>query len=368
MEPPEKKRKAGDVSDVELPLVDFSPFLRDEGVTIGKEPTPEQVNCAHQINEASRHNGFLVLRNAGIDKALVAEMFGNAKSLFALPPEDKAKLKKLDPATNTGFSALGTEALNRRRRADMKEAFNFREADAANFQNAPEKFENVTRQFWAQVKDSVIRYAFCCALALGLPPDYFRSKLQKFDLCTVRMNYYPALARVQKAEGAGSEMDLSSAVRVGEHTDFGAFTYLFVNDFHQAESQGLQVKGIAGAEMSVDRDDDLFRSNWRNVVFNEGLLKEIEHDDSATIIVNTGALMARWTNDTWPATAHRVVVTEDSAKADRTSIACFIDPDKSVICSVHDKFIPEGEEAKYPPISSLDYLLMKVREAQGVKA
>ena len=82
-------------------------------------------------------------------------------------------------------------------------------------------------------------------------------------------------------------------------------------------------------------------------------------------IVNTGALMARWTNDTWRATAHRVVMpTAAAAAAHRYSVACFIDPDADARVAVDARFVAPGEEARYEPTTGLAYLLMKLREAQ----
>ena len=83
-------------------------------------------------------------------------------------------------------------------------------------------------------------------------------------------------------------------------------------------------------------------------------------------MVNTGALLARWTNDVWRATAHRVIVPNALvASTDRYSIACFIDPDAKAVVEVDPRFVPEGEDPKYPPTTGLEYLLMKLKEAQG---
>ena len=85
-------------------------------------------------------------------------------------------------------------------------------------------------------------------------------------------------------------------------------------------------------------------------------------------LVNTGALLARWTNDHWKATAHRVIVPDaEVASRDRYSIACFIDPDAKARVAVDPRFVAEGEAARYPETTGLDYLLMKLRQAQGIE-
>jgi isopenicillin N synthase-like dioxygenase len=96
----------------------------------------------------------------------------------------------------------------------------------------------------------------------------------------------------------------------------------------------------------------------------------MNQDTTCSLIVNTGALMARWTNDVWRATAHRVIIPLDNVQArlsHRYSIAMFFDPDSSTICSVHPKLVAEGDSVKYEPIGSLEYLMMKISEAQMKK-
>ena len=91
---------------------------------------------------------------------------------------------------------------------------------------------------------------------------------------------------------------------------------------------------------------------------------------------NTGALMARWTNDEWRATAHRVVAgPPEVASKDRYSIAFFFDPDKESVIETHPACLARtGEEAKYASISAKDFVMMKIMEMQktaaeaGVKA
>jgi hypothetical protein len=44
-----------------MPRVDFAPFLLDEGVVIGEEPTAGQLAVARQIDELNRGTGFMYL-------------------------------------------------------------------------------------------------------------------------------------------------------------------------------------------------------------------------------------------------------------------------------------------------------------------
>ena len=56
-------------------------------------------------------------------------------------------------------------------------------------------------------------------------------------------------------------------------------------------------------------------------------------------VINTGAMMARMTNDYWKATPHRVIVpTAECARTDRYSIAFFVDPDIDEMIEVQEKY------------------------------
>jgi len=308
-----------------------------------------QLQTAKDIDAANRQHGFVCLRNSGISKAQVQSAFDASKHLFQLDePVKREQLKQIDPQTNTEY--VCGEALNRKRQTDLKEAFNVRNTSVQNgdFVGTPESFQKVTTKFWDALKD----------LAPGLEEDYFSKTLDIMDLCTLRMLHYPPCGSnaVIHDVSQGPD-DAACAIRVGEHTDFGIFTFLFINDFQDKSSLGLQVKDPHGGE-----------NGWNDVVFDAKSLQTIENDETCAIIVNIGALMARWTNDVWTATAHRVIVSPNAFSSHRYSIAMFFDPDKEVLCSVHPNFVPSGEKPKYPDIKSLDFLLMKLREAQGVKA
>lgn len=123
------------------------------------------------------------------------------------------------------------------------------------------------------------------------------------------------------------------------------FTFLF-ND-----GPGLQVKAVDGGEIGGDAGGEV--GGWLNVPVPGG----------TTAIVNTGALMARWTNDIWRATAHRVVVSNPlQAMSYRFSMACFVEPDSGALVEVHPKFVKPGEKPKYEPVTGKEYLESKLKE------
>lgn len=356
-------------SDFALPVVDFSSFLVDNGAVIGEEPTPAQLETAKAIHDAGTAHGFVCLQNCGVQKCTLTSAFEASESLFTgSSREEKTKLKRLDPTDNTGYAPIGAESLNRKRRgADMKESFNVRNSHN-DFTGTPNGFQDAATNLWNNVRDSSRRYAICCALALGLPPDYFSKTIDSMDLCTLRMLHYPPVVDLDHVNTGDMEEEEMNAIRIGEHTDFGLFTFVFVRNPEKSSSHGLQVKAIEGGDLTIGRAANVANEDadgWSNVVLDEATLSQSKDDETAVAIVNTGALLARWTNDVWRATAHRVICGPDALTSPRFSIACFIDPDKETLCQVHEKFVPAGEQAKYPPVTSLEYLQMKLREAQG---
>lgn len=78
-------------------------------------------------------------------------------------------------------------------------------------------------------------------------------------------------------------------------------------------------------------------------------------------IVNTGTMLARWTNDFWTATNHRVVAeSEMQASMSRYSIVFFINPRGDTMIQPDASFLKRGEKEKYDPITADEYLSMRL--------
>lgn len=353
---------------VVMPSVDLGPFMAEEGVVVGDPPTAAQTAAAQKINATCKGHGFMHITNWGLSGEMSDEAFAAAEELFALPEEEKLKLNRITPETNRGYAPFKCTNLNRSRPPDLLEAFNvrFEPAHANDFRGCPERFVNVARQMLGVIEKAAKRYGLACALALGLERDYFVKTMHRMDLCTMRYLHYPPC---DSSHITSSDRGVSQAVRVGEHTDFGAYTFLLL----PKGALGLQIKPVGGGEVGGQAGGE--GDGWLDVLLptsvRDGGGKRARRD-AAGALVNTGALMARWTNDYWKATAHRVMVPDLAAASQhRYSIACFIDPDASAKVSVDPRFVEEGEEAKYPETTGLDFLLMKLRECQqekGIKA
>jgi isopenicillin N synthase-like dioxygenase len=297
-----------------IPTIDFSSFLVVEDISTDAEDlTLEQKKVCESIDRACRDHGFVRLVGTGLPDANAA--FAAAKDLFGLPDEVKQQhIQRIDPQSNMGYSPFASESLNVRRPPELKEAMNVRfpPFHRNNWEGCPDSFQEAVESFLPQLQRLCIVYLKACALALNLPVDFFAKTVAKMDLCTVRFLHCPPCDFHETCSSTttttlddNDDAALLPPLRVGEHTDFGAVTFLFYDD----TSAGLQIKPVDGGDAcgaSVSSGPA-----WQSI-------------DAPSILVNTGALMARWTNDVWRATAHRVVVESAAAAAShRYSIAFF---------------------------------------------
>ena len=243
---------APEVPLASIPIIDLGPYFKEEGVVIGEPPTDAQRATAAIINEFCRDHGFAHITNFGLTRALEEKVFAASTELFDLSEEAKKDtLTKISPKTNTGYSPFAYERLNRSRPPDLKEAFNVRDPKLhppdSYFSGCPEAFRRESLALWDVLALAARRYSLACAVALGLESDYFLKTLERLDLCTCRFLHYPPCEPPNYSGVLKKE-----AIRVGEHTDFGAFTFLLLGQgaegLQMKPSEGSEVGGAAGGE------------------------------------------------------------------------------------------------------------------------
>jgi isopenicillin N synthase-like dioxygenase len=189
--------------------------------------------------------------------------------------------------------------------------------------DAPEGFVAAWRSYYAAMEDLAARIMRLFAAALRLPEDYFASFIDA-PVSALRALNYP---RQDAAPEPGQ-------IRAGAHTDYGSLTILLP----QAGSQGLEILAPDGA--------------WTPVP-----------PLSGAFVINIGDLMARWTNDRWVSTLHRVVnpSPENGGNARRQSMAFFHQPNWDAEIRVLEACLTPGETPKYGPVRSGPYLMSKFK-------
>lgn len=298
-----------------IPLIDMGPFL--EGSEAGRQ------KVASEIHQAAHEVGFTYLKNFGMSADLLEAGFAVAHSLFN--SEEKFKVP-YNPEENHGYTRMQGEALDPTKPADLKETFTCRDLGARP--SGPEywpnpQFEAFMRVFHKRIVQIASDVMSAFALSLDLPPGYFDERHTGLTQ-TLRLLHYPPVETVDEGQlGAGA------------HTDYGTLTLLFQDD-----AGGLQVQNLAG--------------DWIDAPPIPG-----------TVVVNTGDLMARWSNDVFKSTPHRVVPRPAAMKNGRQSIAFFSDPDPDVLIETIPSCITDSNTARYQAITAGEHIRARIMASQA---
>ncbi|MEH2239803.1 isopenicillin N synthase family dioxygenase [Nostoc sp.] len=290
---------------VTIPVIDLTAF------TTGNTITRQTV--IKQIYQACHEIGFMYLQNSKISKDLIRQVFTHSKSFFNLPLEVKQKQAWSDEFSNTGYVGLERERLDPNKPGDLKEAFNVNKQAVVGIDTSILAFYDSCTEL-----ANTILQAF--PLALELPEDFFITRHNQQNH-TLRLLHYPPLQTPQKP----------GQVRAGEHCDYGSITLLFQDDVG-----GLEVQTASGEWIAAPAIPD-------------------------TMVVNTGDLMQRWTNNIFCSTKHRVMIPGDNrVNQSRYSIAFFCHPndDTKIACL---ESCQKEQSPIYPPILAGEYLLSRLQ-------
>jgi isopenicillin N synthase-like dioxygenase len=190
------------------------------------------------------------------------------------------------------------------------------------------------------------------ARGLGLPPGFFAG-LAGHGPDALRAINYPAREPAPHSGQTLAGQTLPGQLRAGPHTDYGTLTIL-----RQDVVGGLEVLGPGG--------------DWVGVVPVPG-----------AFVVNLGDLMARWTNDRWRSTLHRVVDPPGSgppgsgppgsgppgsgppgsAPARRQSMPYFQNANWSAEIACLPTCLAPGEQPRYEPVLAGPHLMGKFRRS-----
>uniref|UniRef100_A0A7S2NT34 Fe2OG dioxygenase domain-containing protein n=1 Tax=Zooxanthella nutricula TaxID=1333877 RepID=A0A7S2NT34_9DINO len=333
-----------------IPTIDFAPFLADEGCVVGESPTAGQFRVAEQIDGAMREHGFLYM-DLGIPGDEVQAMFDIGRLMFERPEHEKcAELARWTADTNQGYVPMLTEGLNPKRAPDVRDGFVVKSPHVFDndLRGTPAGFDQAVSAFWDKLEVATRRFGFACALALGLPSsdlDFFAKHFGRCDMCVMRYNHYPPCDFVP---GSTDGSSATAGLRIGEHTDFGTFTFVFMD----GEARGLQArKTQEGDALGVE-----------NVEGADPAWFDVPGRGGGVAVVNSGAMLAQWTNDVWKATAHRVIVPDaEEASQHRYTLPFFAVADTSAVVETHPVLVPEGEKPRYAPTTSGEYIRMRLK-------
>jgi isopenicillin N synthase-like dioxygenase len=303
-----------------VPMIDFSAMIG------GDAGSRDRVAAA--LRDACTNVGFFYVANHGIPQALIDDMFAQCPRFFDLGLADKMQLHVKRSSHLLGYVAMRDENANPLvGRGDLHEAFDFACEDVqlgderlvGDFRKAGNLwpvqlpgFRAVMTDYSVAVRQLARRVFEAFALALGLPPQYFRP-LSDRPMALVRILHYPS------QPGPFNEAQLGT----GEHSDHECFTILCQDDV-----QALQVRNRHGA--------------WIDAPPIRG-----------TFVVNVGDLMARWTNGRFASTMHRVANLSGRA---RYSIPCFFGANADAVIEALPSCVSAEAPAKFPPVLAGEYI------------
>jgi isopenicillin N synthase-like dioxygenase len=293
-----------------LPIVDVSALSSPDPVA--------RAAVGRAIRAACLDKGFMYVTGHGIDEALRAAVLDEARAFFALPEADKMAVHmKLSPC-NRGYEPIRGQTLEAGAPPDLKESFYSGEdlslddprVVAGKFNHGPNQwpaghpaFRATLEAYYDAMGGLAERLMTGLALSLDLPEDHFAGFCRN-PMANLRLIHYPP----QPANPLPGEKGC------GAHADWGALTLLMQDDMG-----GLQV--------------------W-----DEGVGWVDAPPVPGTYIVNLGDMIARWTNDRYRSTLHRVV---NLSGKERYSVPYFFsgNPDEPVVCL--PGCLAPGEAARY---------------------
>lgn len=291
----------------------------------------DRIKFVDDFHEGLVEYGFIVLKDHTVAQEKIQKAYELVHEFFQLPYEVKAKYILEGQGGQRGFTAFGTEHAKDSDSIDLKEfwhvgrevAFgdNLKQYCPDNiWPSEVKEFKQTLIELYNSMDATAAIMLDALGTALDVPKDYFRKLITNGNSILRLINYPPTAGHIDQHK---------EAIRAAAHEDINLITMLV-----GATDSGLQL---------LDRD-----GTWLDVDSKPG-----------EIVVDSGDMLSRITNDIIPSTTHRVINPEDTSST-RYSMPFFVHPhpEADLVC------IPscEGDGAKHPPINSHEFLLQRLRD------
>jgi isopenicillin N synthase-like dioxygenase len=287
---------------------------------------------AQELGNSFVEYGFAIVRDHGIPQELIDRAEQMSKQFFALPEDVKKQYLIAGSGGARGYTAFGIETAKGATSFDLKEFWHVGRELAEGHKFRGVMADNVWpdeipgfKQTFLELYDAFdaagVKVLRAIARFLKVDEEYFTDTVRDGN-SVMRLLHYPA-----QTEATGNH------IRAGAHEDINTITLLL-----GAEEAGLELKTRDG--------------RWIPVSPKPGEL-----------VINIGDMLQRLTNGVLRSTSHRVVnPAPDRASHARYSMPFFLHFRPDFVIEALPGTVPAGEEPKWPPISSHEYLQERLRE------
>lgn len=291
---------------------------------------------AAALGDSFRQFGFAMVKDHGMDAALINDGWRLARAFFALPEDVKRRYDASSNGGQRGYTAFGREIAKGASENDLKEFWHVgRDLPAGHPLGAtmppniwPEEIPELQptlSHLYAEFDRLGAQLLAAIALYLDLPEHWFDDATENGN-SILRLLHYPPVS----PEAPG--------IRAGAHEDINLITLLL-----GAEEGGLEIKDRQG--------------NWLPVVPPPGALA-----------INVGDMLQRLTNHRLRSTSHRVVNPPPERRGvARYSMPFFLHLRPDFLIEPLPQCVDADHPRRDPPIIAHDYLTERLREIGLVK-
>ena len=301
--------------------------------------------AAEEVARVCEETGFLIISGHGFPQELLARAQRELFAFFDRPAEVKNRWHPTGPAKQRGYHGFATRGLaytlGEQTPPDLREsvflgpvddhrAYYARLPEAATsyapnvIPNEPDDLAATLVSLYREYERLARDMMRVFAAALRLPENFFDGTLDR-HFSIMSCHHYPVLEKPP----------LPGQLRTGAHTDYGAMTILAATE----GEGGLEVRMPDGS--------------WAGVRPKPG-----------EFVVNLGDMMARWTNERWASTLHRVVNPPlGMAQSRRLSIGMFVHPNYDQRIECVPTCLAGGETPRYPVISAGEHIKRKIERS-----